>query len=250
MWIDDIEKELLQDLIRDSVCMYLATDFDGKIHWVSESFERWTGYTTSELQRIGWKKLSVDDESLSADLTAAKEIEQGTRVSYSVKKRYIPKGQLPRWGVLTVRRIPEKGPMLFAWCHWAPVDDDLAAPFEIAMETQKLCVAKMEAVERTMRQLTEQNAEERWMLATIRMIQNHPRVALTIVVVLLSIFGVNNVVELLQRTGLLPVPVPVKVDSDVRMNDQEQAHALALGIADHALNRNPDQYSYHLVSQC
>jgi hypothetical protein len=42
------------------------------------------------------------------------------------------------------------------------------------------------------------------------MVQRHPKVAMTCLVIALSVFGANNVLALLQRTGVVALPVKIE----------------------------------------
>jgi hypothetical protein len=94
----------------------------------------------------------------------------------------------------------------------------------MAMEhTQKLD-ARIEAMTAELKVMTGRSDEENFILSGIRMVQRHPKVAAGFLVVALSIFGLNNIVELLQRTGLIQLPVKI----EKAQNDA--IHADAIGI--------------------
>jgi hypothetical protein len=66
--------------------------------------------------------------------------------------------------------------------------------------------------------MTGRSDEENFILSGIRMVQRHPKVAAACLAFALSIFGLNNIVELLQRTGLIQIPIKVeKEDSHAAM---------------------------------
>jgi hypothetical protein len=85
----------------------------------------------------------------------------------------------------------------------------------MAMEhTQKLD-ARIEAMTVELKAITTQTDEDKFVLGAIRMVQRHPKIAAGFIVMALSIFGLNNVVELLQRTGLVNLPVKVTMQEQV-----------------------------------
>ena len=61
-----------------------------------------------------------------------------------------------------------------------------------------------------LKRVTEQSDEDKFVLTGMRMVQKHPRVIMVALIMLLSVFGVNNIVELLQRVGLVEVPTVIK----------------------------------------
>jgi hypothetical protein len=80
----------------------------------------------------------------------------------------------------------------------------------MAMEhTQKLD-ARIEAMTVELKAITTQTDEDKFVLGAIRMVQRHPKIAAGFMIMALSIFGLNNVVELLQRTGLIQLPVKIE----------------------------------------
>jgi hypothetical protein len=153
--------------------------------------------------------ISVPDKSLEADVDEARNLD-AYNPTYQVKKQYIPKGAKPEWGQLTVMRYPLSGEIECCLCTWEPLKNGTATAFAMAMEhTQKLD-ARIEAMTMELRAVTTQTDEDKFVLGAIRMVQRHPKIAASFLFIALSIFGLNNVVELLQRTGLIQLPVKVE----------------------------------------
>ena len=210
MWLRELEREQLEYILRESICSYMASGFEGEIFWASDSFLEWTGYTSAELQKIGWKKLSVDDENFEADLIAAKEIQEGTRISYQVEKRYIPKHGSPKWGILYVKRVPQFGPLRFCWCHWSPIHEDYSKSFEVAVSHIKANEVKIELMTNTLKSLTDQTPEQKWVGSTVQMMMKYPKATITILAIGLLLSGFNNVLEIFQRVGLIPPTIKIQ----------------------------------------
>lgn len=153
--------------------------------------------------------ISVPDKSLEADVDEARNLD-AYNPTYQVKKQYIPKGAKPEWGQLTVMRYPLSGEIECCLCTWEPLKNGTATAFAMAMEhTQKLD-ARIEAMTMELRAVTTQTDEDKFVLGAIRMVQRHPKIAASFLFIALSIFGLNNVVELLQRTGLIQLPVKIE----------------------------------------
>lgn len=185
---------------------------DGEIYWASDAMCEWSGYTLQELTSIGWYRLSVDDENLIADKKAVDEMRLGLRASYQVEKKYRKKNGTEHWGVLHTRRWPSSGEFQYAWCHWTPFVNGTQTAFSKAMEFQSALEKRVAEMVSELRQLTSQTEEDKWVISSIRMTQRHPKVAAFLLLVMLSIFGLNNVIELAQRVGVMPIPVTVKVE--------------------------------------
>jgi hypothetical protein len=58
--------------------------------------------------------------------------------------------------------------------------------------------------------LNAQTEEEKFGLSGFRMVKRHPKVAATFLVVALSVFGLNNVLALLQKMGVVSLPVTIE----------------------------------------
>ena len=80
------------------------------------------------------------------------------------------------------------------------------------MEFQSALEKRIAEMTTELRSLTSQTDEDKWVIGTVRMCQRHPKVAAFLLLVILSIFGLNNVIELAQRVGVMPIPVTVKVE--------------------------------------
>jgi len=211
MWIDDIAKEdHLRTWVKHCPAMKLVSTLDGKILWANSAFCDWSQYTLTELRKLTWMQISVPDKNLESDIDESKNLD-AYNPTYQVKKQYIPKGAKPEWGQLTVMRYPLAGEIECCLCTWEPLKNGTATAFAMAMEhTQKLD-ARIEAMTVELRAVTTQTDEDKFVLGAIRVVQRNPKVALGFVVIALSVFGLNNVVELLQRTGLV-TGVPVVVE--------------------------------------
>jgi len=210
MWIDENASEQhLRTWIKHCPAMKLVSTLDGQILWANAAFCDWSQYTLTELRKLTWMAISVPDKNLESDIDEAKNLD-AYNPTYQIKKQYIPKGAKPEWGQLTVMRYPLSGEIECCLCTWEPLKNGTATAFAMAMEhTQKLD-ARIEAMTAELRVITTQTDEDKFVLGAIRMIQGHPKIAASFVIIALSIFGLNNVVELLQRTGLIQLPVKVE----------------------------------------
>jgi hypothetical protein len=226
MWIDETANEHhLRTWIKHCPAMKLVSTLDGQILWANAAFCDWSQYTLTELRRLTWMAISVPDKNLESDIDEAKNLD-AYNPTYQIKKQYIPKGAKPEWGQLTVMRYPLSGEIECCLCTWEPLKNGTATAFAMAMEhTQKLD-ARIDAMTTELKAITTQTDEDKFVLGAIRMIQRHPKVAAGFIIMALSIFGLNNVVELLQRTGLIQLPVKVETQPHAD-GDSGSSHVLA-----------------------
>lgn len=207
MWIETVAtKEHLEAWIKHCPAMKLVSTLDGSILWANAAFCEWSQYTLNELRKISWMQLSVPDANLEADINEAKNLDAYNPM-YQIKKQYIPKGSKPEWGQLTVMRYPLTGPIEVCLCTWSPLQNGTATAFAMAMDHCTKLDKRIEDMTAEIRTITSQTDEDRFVLGGIRMVQRHPKIAAGFLAMALSIFGLNNVVELLQRTGVVQQPV-------------------------------------------
>ena len=158
---------------------------------------------------MSWLQLSVPDASLEADLAEMRKLD-GYSPTYVVTKQYIPKNEKPQWGQLTVIRYPLIGEIECCFCTWEPLKNGTATAFSAAMEQAMKVEQRLIEMTTELKRVTEQSDEDKFVLTGMRMVQKHPRVIMVALIMLLSVFGVNNIVELLQRVGLVEVPTVIK----------------------------------------
>ena len=212
MWIDDAPEDILRTWVKHSPTMELVSLLDGTILWANPAFCDWSQYTLSELRKMTLMQISVPDKNLEADIDETKRLD-AYNPSYVVKKQYVPKSSAPEWGHLTVMRYPLTGDIQCCLCTWEPMRNGTAKAFTVAMEHYSAIDRKLEAMTAEIQTLTKQSDEDKFVLGTIRLLQRHPKAALFFLLLVASVFGLNNIVELLQRTGLLHLPVKVETQS-------------------------------------
>lgn len=207
-WIDECECEVLKSFVRHTSICVLISKVDGTILWANTAFCEWSRYTLAELRNLGWKKLSVDDESLQADIEAAKSLDLYC-LTYTVEKQYIPKNDKPQWGILNVMRFPSAGEMEYCCCTWEPLKNGTATAFAYAMDRSKSTIGELEKMRIEISKLTSQSDEAKWIMSTVSLAKANPKIVAALAVITFSILGLNNVFELLDRFGIIEVPVKV-----------------------------------------
>jgi PAS domain S-box-containing protein len=216
MWVNEAPPEQLATMIEYCAALKLVSGPNGEIFYANAAFREWSEYSLFELKSIGWKKLSVENDSLTADIEAAKQVGDGYIQSYTVRKQYRTKSGAAHWGNLSVIRYPASGEIQCYFCVWEPFKNGTSTAFAMAMEHAQKLDARIEAMTAELKMITTQTEEDRFFLSTIRMVQRYPKASAAMLFFALSIFGLNNIVELLQRTGLIQLPVKI---------EREQTHA-------------------------
>lgn len=214
MWLDETANaDHLRTWIKHCPAMKLVSTIDGQILWANAAFCEWSQYTLNELRRMTWMQLSVPDDNLRSDIDETRNLD-AYNPTYQVQKQYIPKGSRPEWGNLTVMRYPLAGPIECCLCTWEPLKNGTAAAFSQAMDHYVTLNQKIEAMTTEIKTLSGRSDEEEWAIKSFRIVRRHPKVAATCLFVALSIFGANNVLALLQRTGFVSLPIKIEAVSE------------------------------------
>lgn len=210
MWIYNAPVEQLAVMIEHCAALKLVTGPNGEIYYANAAFREWSEYSLSELKAIGWKQLSVENDSLTADLDSVKQINDGYIQAYTVRKQYRTKSGAAHWGNLSVIRYPASGAIECFFCVWEPFKNGTSTAFSLAMDHCKEIDKRLETMATEIKTLASRTDEEVWAISGFRMAKKHPKVATAFVVIALSIFGANNVLSLLQKTGVVSLPVKIE----------------------------------------
>ncbi len=209
-FIHTLPSDVVATILRSSGIMWLISKPTGEILDASPEFMRWIGYTHDELTRLTLMQISVQDDSLNADLHSVNNLTPYDPF-YIVRKQYVPKNDKPAWGELTVTRHPMSGDKIeYCFCTWHPLKNGTAEAFAKAIENGLLVEKRINEMTTVLKQFTSQSDEDRYVLSTINMVKKHPRIAAAFVVIALGMFGLNNVLEILQRTGLMTLPIRIE----------------------------------------
>lgn len=228
-WLNTLDKDQLLKLHQESQCCLIAAGLSGEIYWASEQFCQWSGYTETELKKLGWIAISKQDESLEADKLSAEEMRLGTRTFYTVQKAYIKKTGTPQWGILSVQRVPDIGDLKFAWCHWTPIEGASDTAFALAMDCQSKLEVRIKDMAETIKVLTNQTEEERLVHSFGRVMLKYPRVFLMVFVVLGGSTGGKFIIDICERLGLIqPTKTEIVVPKGASMPDLQNTEGLAL----------------------
>lgn len=209
-FIRTLPADVVSTILRSSGIMWLISKPTGEILDASPEFMRWIGYTHEEITRLTWMQISVQDDSLNADLHSVANLTPYDPF-YIVRKQYVPKNDKPAWGELIVTRHPMVGDKVeYCFCTWHPLKNGTAEAFAKAIENGLLVEKRISEMTTVLKQFTSQSEEDRYVLSTINMVKKHPRIAAAFVVIALGMFGLNNVLEILQRTGIIEIPIRIE----------------------------------------
>ena len=228
MWISEAEQQILATWVEHCPVLKLVSGPNGEIFWANRAFREFSEYTQKELQALGWKRLSVDGESLEADMDALNQMTSGYIQDYTVNKQYRTKSGAAKWGILTVLRYPAIGPIQCFLCTFEPLKNGTATAFDLAMERIGEMTTAINGVRDEVKTLTNMDADTTWVDQTIKGIKRHPKIAGALLTISLSVIGLNNVIAILQRVGLVEIPVKVHATTEdaQRARDIDGAHAV------------------------
>jgi PAS domain-containing protein len=195
--------------------MYLVSLPTGQILWANRAFLDWSKYTLTELLSKSWMDISVNDGDLQADIKELETLNE-YNTTYTVQKKYIPKGLSPQIGLLHVTRYPATGKIDFCWCRWEPFYNGTAKAFELAVKTQTESTAAINGLAEQFRIANSKTEEEKALTSVIGLARKYPKAAwFLFATAVLTLVG-NNGAQLLKQFGLLTPERVQVVKEDVK----------------------------------
>jgi PAS domain S-box-containing protein len=132
--VDDLSLDVLQIAIGNGV-PFLVSGPEGKIHAANQSFCELVHYNELELKKVGWLKLSVDNDDLESDTALAAELASGKLQRYEQWKAYRSRHGSPIPGQLTVIRYPQgSAPIEKCLCWFLPLVNGSKAAVDLVTE--------------------------------------------------------------------------------------------------------------------
>jgi len=222
-FLADETSEVFRVWFTESPACLLICGGNGEIHAANQAFERWSGYTAYELQRLGWSRLSARDDDFIAGEEVAKDCQLGKRVSFSVRTKLVPKGGRPRTGELSAVRYPLSGEMKWFCFNWNPISGDNTAALDVALKHINEATAMLDTHRQAIQELDKRlaardkisDAERLWLLSGKQIIK-HPRTAWAIVIAVASLIVSANALSILKniagiKTSLSDPPPSVEL---------------------------------------
>jgi PAS domain S-box-containing protein len=207
-WISTIDCEAIKTFFSNCHVPIIVSGTDGTIHWANDEFCEWSGYSVHELRQLGWLKLSAEGDSLQSDIAMARGLD-GYRLTYTVQKQYVPKNDKPQWGALSVMRYPPTGEIEFCFCTWHPHKNGTQGAFEMAMKELNKMSVQIEGNRIEIAKLNTTTPEDVFMSTGLKLVKANPRISWTIFIIVLGIFGFNNILQIVTGLNLLPRQVQV-----------------------------------------
>jgi PAS domain S-box-containing protein len=202
-WMSIMDCESIRAFVCNCHVPIIVSGTDGTIHWANDEFCEWSGYTVQELRQVGWVKLSADGDSIQSDMSLANDL-NGYRLTYSVQKQYVPKNDKPQWGTLTVMRYPASGQIQYCFCTWHPHKNGTQVAFDMAMKELGKLTMQIEGNRIEIAKLNAATTEDVFMSSGVKLLKANPKVAWALFVIVLGIFGFNNILQIVTGLNLLP----------------------------------------------
>lgn len=212
MFLEQSKKELIEAWLRYSPFMHFAVSPSRKFVFANDAFLNWCGYSTNELLNRTLVDITAREEQSNEDLLTPGAFD-GFRSQRQTQIQLLPKNGKPTWGMIHVMRFPPSGDTVdFYLCSWDPAENGQSAVFKMAMERMAGFEQSQNAMNQKLAILTTRTDEETVVVSIVRLSMKHPKKALAVILFLLSITGYNQVLEALQRSGVVPLPSlpPVK----------------------------------------
>lgn len=202
-WISKADCEAIRAFVSNVHVPVIISGVDGAIFWANDEFCEWCGYSVQELRQSGWRKLSVANEDFAVDIASAGEF-GGYRLTYSIQKQYVPKNDKPHWGTLSLMRYPATGPIEYCFCTWVAHKNGTQTAFDMAMKELGKLTTQVEGNRIEIAKLNAATTEDVFMSAGVKLLKQNPKVAWAIFIIVLGIFGFNNVLQIVTGLNLIP----------------------------------------------
>lgn len=213
-FIDTLSDDTLSTLMKAGGMMWVVYKPGGQILDASPEFCKWIGYAHSQVIGMTIAAITRGEGPLDPDISKPDAFVPYS-TWFSVRKQFVPNRERPQWGELCVTRHPASGSEIeFFWGWWTPATSDLETALEMAKKDADMRLIVIKEMKESVDKLSSTSDEERFLLSGLNIIQKHPRVAIAVATMLLGLFGINNVMEFLQRFGYAPVPVKIEIKDE------------------------------------
>ena len=210
-FINTLSEETLSTLIKASGTLWFVSKPDGVFLDASPEFCRWSGFTHEQLLRRNSNDLTNNRSTLDEDLKASEALNQYSPY-YVIRKQLIPNHDRPQWGELYVTRHPASGDDIeFFWSWWVPAKGDAELALDMVIKDADKRLQIIDKLRVQVENMAAINEEEKLLLSGMRMVKKHPKVAAAFLAVALSIAGLNQVLDVLQKFGFAPVPMRLEI---------------------------------------
>lgn len=205
-WLEKLEGcDSLKAFIQHTTVPIIVSTPAGAILWANVAFTNWSGYSLAELQRYGWKQITVPGDESDQDEHKAGNWDDFVPV-YSQQKQFYRKNQAAVWGTVTPMRFPPYGAVEFCVTTWIPIEESAGRAMEAAMKCIEKAEAASEALSVAFKAYTNVSEEQKFIMNAVVVAQKHPRITWGILAFGLGLLGINNALEILKTANIVPVP--------------------------------------------
>ena len=203
-WLNQLKgcDDLKAFLHHMSVCVIVSKP-GGAILWTNKAFEEWSGYSSEELQRAGWKQIVVSGADFDRDPDASEQWEAYSPI-YRIRTRYNRKDASPCWGTLTAMRFPPIGDIEFCVCTWIPHQETTNAALDTALAAIQKSEKATKELSDSFAAYSQISTEQRFIVTATELAKKYPKVTWAIIAFGFGLFGLNNALEILKTIHLVP----------------------------------------------
>lgn len=213
-FIDTLSAETISTLMKSGGMMWIVFKPAGDILDASTEFCKWIGYQHSQLIGMTIANIARGENTVSQAM-AKQEYFSPFSPWYSIRKQFVPNNERPQWGELCTTRHPASGDEIeFCWGWWTPAKSDAETALDMAKKDADMRFLIINKMSENVEKLVSVSDEEKFLLSGIHIIQKHPKASIILTTIVLTLFGVNNVMEVLQRFGLVDVPVQLQIKDE------------------------------------
>jgi len=205
-WLENLQGcDNLKAFLQHTTVSILVSKIDGSILWANTAFLNWSGYTLIELQKYGWKQISVPGDDFDQDVVKSTTWDSFVPV-YSQQKQYYRKNQSPGRGTMTAIRFPPYGEIEFCIVTWIPREGLDAGSLEEIMQQMSASEAAISEIATLVRSASAVSEEQKFVISAMSLAAKYPKITWAIVVSLLGLFGLNNALDILKTFQIVPEP--------------------------------------------
>jgi PAS domain S-box-containing protein len=236
--MEQLTIEMARRAISDGVPFILSGPA-GKIYAANQAFCELVGYSEVELQRIGWIRLSVDDDEQQADVALAEQLVKGQISTYCQWKSFKTRYGNPSHGQLLAIRYPAgESNLEYCLCWFTPIMNGSKMALETVIEYMKSHAAitreNSDAISKMTAAINGNSHKTKFRImaeAMLDWVQENPKYAIAIV----ALFFVADPWKMFQnyaaQKGWLPAqPVQLQIEDkktgSVRPADRDMIYGL------------------------
>lgn len=205
MWIANLPQEVLCEMIRWHPCAGFLLDNEGRVVGANKAFQNWSGYSLVQLQHLDIQRIhNVTDMSQDDLLTQCRRLTPQDPNSM-IRTQFRANGEAPEWGKLRIlRTTTADNSVVYYWCVWEPFCDESREAFAAAMKLIGESSTAMIELQKEVRSYSARDQDEDLVIATLRFARRYPKITMGFAMLIASVFGLSNIVQVAKQLGFLP----------------------------------------------